>query len=69
MRSYLQRGRSEPVNVEVGEGNKLIIGVDNPEKENPDIMSAIGAAGGRIQFVTEASSTLEDVYLKLVRSQ
>ncbi|MDA4112742.1 MAG: ABC transporter ATP-binding protein [Thaumarchaeota archaeon] len=55
--------------VEVDEGNKLIIGVGNPEKENPDIMSAIGAAGGRIQFVTEASSTLEDVYLKLVRSE
>jgi ABC-2 type transport system ATP-binding protein len=55
--------------VEVGEGNKLIIGVGNPEKENPDIMNAIGAAGGRIQFVTEASSTLEDVYLKLVRSE
>ncbi|MDA4135365.1 MAG: ABC transporter ATP-binding protein [Thaumarchaeota archaeon] len=58
-----------PGDVEVDEGNKLIIGVDDPEKENPDIMSAIGAAGGRIQFVTEASSTLEDVYLKLVRSQ
>jgi len=55
--------------VEVSDGNKLIIGVDDPEKENPDIMSAIGAAGGRIQFVTETSSTLEDVYLKLVRSQ
>jgi ABC-2 type transport system ATP-binding protein len=55
--------------VEVSDGNKLIIGVDDPEKENPDIMSAIGAAGGRIQFVTEMSSTLEDVYLKLVRSQ
>jgi ABC-2 type transport system ATP-binding protein len=55
--------------VEVGEGNKLVIGVGDPEKENPDIMSAIVAAGGRIQFVTEASSTLEDVYLKLVRSQ
>ena len=55
--------------VEVGEGNKLIIGVDAPEKENPDILSAIGAAGGRIQFVTEASSSLEDVYLKLVRNE
>ena len=51
------------------EGNNLIIGVSNPEKENPDIVNAIGSAGGRIQFVTEASSTLEDVYLKLVRSQ
>jgi ABC-2 type transport system ATP-binding protein len=59
-------------NVATGEvetnGNKLIIGVRNPEKENPDIIRAIGAAGGRIQYVTELSSTLEDVYLKLVRS-
>jgi ABC-2 type transport system ATP-binding protein len=55
--------------VEVGESNKLIIGVGDPEKENPGIISAIGAAGGRIQFVTEASSTLEDVYLKRVRSE
>jgi ABC-2 type transport system ATP-binding protein len=56
-------------NVEAVEGNKLMIGVDDPEKDNPDILNAIFAAGGRIQFVTEASSTLEDVYLKLVRSQ
>ena len=55
--------------IEEGEGGKLIIGVGDPEKENPGIVSAIGAAGGRIQFVTETSSTLEDVYLKLVRSQ
>ena len=48
--------------------NKLIVKLTNPEKENPDIVSAIDAAGGRIQYVTEASSTLEDVYLKLVRS-
>jgi ABC-2 type transport system ATP-binding protein len=55
--------------VEAVEGNKLMIGVNDPEKDNPDILNAIFAAGGRIQFVTEASSTLEDVYLKLVRSQ
>jgi ABC-2 type transport system ATP-binding protein len=55
--------------VEAVEGNKLMIGVGNPEKENPDILNAIFAAGGRVQFVAEASSTLEDVYLKLVRSQ
>jgi ABC-2 type transport system ATP-binding protein len=55
--------------VEAVGGNKLMIGVDDPEKDNPDILNAIFAAGGRIQFVTEASSTLEDVYLKLVRSQ
>ena len=48
-------------------GNKLVITVSNPEVENPDLVRAIAAAGGRIQFVTEESSTLEDVYLQLVR--
>jgi ABC-2 type transport system ATP-binding protein len=59
--------RVGPRNVKV-DNNKLVINVSNPEKENPDIVDAIGAAGGRIQFVTEVSPTLEDVYLKLVRS-
>jgi len=55
--------------VEAVEGNRLVIKVGDPEKENPDILGAIFAAGGRVQFVTEVSSTLEEVYLKLVRSQ
>jgi ABC-2 type transport system ATP-binding protein len=55
--------------VEAVGGNKLVIAVGDPEKENPEILGAIFAAGGRVQFVTEVSSTLEDVYLKLVRSQ
>jgi ABC-2 type transport system ATP-binding protein len=59
--------RVGPWNVEVVD-NKLVIGVSDPEKENPDIVNAIGVVGGRIQFVTEVSPTLEDVYLKLVRS-
>lgn len=50
-------------------GNKLIISVGDPEKENPDIIKAINTVGGRVQFVTEISSTLEDVYLKTVRSR
>jgi ABC-2 type transport system ATP-binding protein len=50
------------------DGNKLTIAVRDPEKENPDIVNAIGAAGGRVQFVSAVSSTLEDVYLRLVRS-
>jgi ABC-2 type transport system ATP-binding protein len=47
--------------------NSLIIDVSDPEKENPAILKAIEAAGGHVQFVTEIGSTLEDVYLKLVR--
>jgi ABC-2 type transport system ATP-binding protein len=47
--------------------NKLILDIDNPEKDNPDVVRAIVNAGGNIQFVTELRSTLEDVYLKLIR--
>ncbi|TRO55009.1 ABC transporter ATP-binding protein [Candidatus Bathyarchaeota archaeon] len=47
--------------------NKLILEVDNPEKDNPQLVRTIVAAGGNIQYVTEERSTLEDVYLKLVR--
>jgi hypothetical protein len=47
--------------------NSLVIDVNDPEIENPAILKAIEAAGGHVQFVTEIGSTLEDVYLKLVR--
>jgi len=48
-------------------GNSIVIVVKDPEKENPEILRRIQTAGGRIQFVTEVGSSLEDVYLKLVR--
>ncbi len=51
----------------VKESNKLTVDVVNPEEENPDIVSAIATAGGRIETVTVTSSSLEDAYLKLVR--
>ncbi|HYA78437.1 MAG TPA: ABC transporter ATP-binding protein [Verrucomicrobiae bacterium] len=47
--------------------NKIVVNVSDPEKENPAILKAIEDAGGHVQFVTEIGSTLEDVYLKLVR--
>jgi ABC-2 type transport system ATP-binding protein len=50
------------------DGNKLVIGVDSSAEENPRIVDAVVAAGGRIEFVTELLPTLEDVYLRLVRS-
>lgn len=55
-----------PGNIEVVE-NKLIIEISDPEKENPLIVDAITDVGGRVQFVSELSPTLEDVYLKLIR--
>jgi ABC-2 type transport system ATP-binding protein len=51
----------------VREGNKLTFDVLKPEEENPDMISAIVAAGGRIETVAVTSSSLEDAYLKLVK--
>jgi ABC-2 type transport system ATP-binding protein len=47
--------------------NKLILDLDDPEKENPKIIRAIVDAGGDVQFVNELRSSLEDVYLKLIK--
>ena len=47
--------------------NKLILDVDSPEQDNPAVVRTIVEAGGSIQYVTELRSTLEDVYLKLIR--
>jgi ABC-2 type transport system ATP-binding protein len=54
--------------VELTNDNKLLISVRDSDKENPDIVHAIDAAGGRIQSVYLSNPTLEDVYLKLIRS-
>lgn len=49
--------------------NSIVISLKDPEKENPEILKSIQSAGGNIVFVTEVSSSLEDVYLKLVRGE
>ncbi|MGA2912578.1 MAG: ABC transporter ATP-binding protein [Methanoregula sp.] len=51
----------------VVEDHRLVIDVKNAGQENPGLVQAIVAAGGRIQFVQEFSPSLEDVYLKTVR--
>ena len=47
-------------------GSTITVPVEKPERDNPELVSAIVAAGGEIQFVTEVAPTLEDVYLKLL---
>ena len=49
--------------------NSILISVNDPEEENPAILRSIQAAGGQVVFVTEVGSSLEDVYLKLVRGE
>jgi ABC-2 type transport system ATP-binding protein len=56
------------VKVDVADGCRLLISVKDPDKENPDIVHAIDSAGGRIRSVHQSTPTLEDVYLRLVKS-
>lgn len=49
------------------EGNKIMFDVVDPDKENWAAVETIVMAGGRVNIVNVLGSTLEDVYLKLVR--
>jgi ABC-2 type transport system ATP-binding protein len=55
-----------PNKIEVS-GDKLIIDVADPDKENPGIITAIASAGGQVREVTQLVATLEDVYLQIVK--
>jgi ABC-2 type transport system ATP-binding protein len=48
--------------------NKLVIGLDDPEMHNPEVVRVLVEAGAKIQFVGEVRQRLEDVYLKLVKN-
>ncbi|MGB6442011.1 MAG: DUF4162 domain-containing protein, partial [Thermoplasmata archaeon] len=60
------RARLGTRSVEVS-GDQLIVGVEDPDRENPEIAEAVVAAGGRIRELSQISPSLEDVYLKLVQ--
>ena len=47
--------------------NKLVVTLDDPENQNPEIIRLLVAAGVEIQFVGELRHSLEDVYLQLVK--
>jgi ABC-2 type transport system ATP-binding protein len=55
-----------PNKIEVA-GDKLIIDVTDPDKENPTIIAAITSIGGQVREVTQQVPTLEDVYLQIVK--
>lgn len=55
-----------PNRIEVS-GDKLIIDVTDPDKENPIIIAAITSNGGQVREVTQLTPTLEDVYLQITK--
>lgn len=50
------------------QSDKLIVGLDNPEEGNPQIVKALVEAGAEVQFVSEVRHSLEDVYLSLINN-
>ncbi len=50
-------------------GNRLLIEVADPERENPEIAEAVLASGGRLRELTQLSPSLEEVYLRLIREE
>ncbi len=47
-------------------GGTVAVPVGDPGRDNPALVAAIVAAGGRIRFVTEATTSLEEAYLTLL---
>jgi ABC-2 type transport system ATP-binding protein len=46
--------------------NKLVVGLDDPEAQNPQIIRKLADAGAPLQFVGELRHSLEDIYLQLI---
>jgi len=47
--------------------NKLVVTLDNPDIQNPEVVRTLVNAGADIKFVGELRHSLEDVYLQLVK--
>jgi ABC-2 type transport system ATP-binding protein len=49
--------------------NKLVLAIDEPERDNPEVIRLLVEAGANIQFVGELRHSLEDIYLQLVAEE
>ncbi len=47
--------------------NKIVVTLDDPDSQNPEIIRALVGAGADIRFVGELRHSLEDVYFQLVK--
>lgn len=49
--------------------NRLVIGLTNPEEQNPLLVRRLVESGAEIQFVGELRHSLEDIYLQTIQAQ
>lgn len=48
------------------DGNSMTVNVGTPEQDNPQLIRALVSAGADVQFVSESSHSLEEVYFKIL---
>ncbi|GAA1960478.1 ABC transporter ATP-binding protein [Kitasatospora viridis] len=48
------------------DGDTITVAVADPVRENPELVAAVVAAGGRVQSVVPVTASLEEVYLELL---
>jgi len=48
--------------------SKLVITLDDPERQNPEMIRTLVNAGAEVVFIGELRHSLEDVYLQLVKN-
>ncbi len=51
------------------DGNRIIVSLSNPETENPILVKRLVELGANVQFVSEISASLEDLYLNLMEDE
>lgn len=67
--SYLERLRALPLVRDVGlEEGQLVVVLDNPDTDTPELVRVLVEAGARIQRVAEIDSRLEAAYLATIGS-
>jgi ABC-2 type transport system ATP-binding protein len=48
--------------------NRLVVGLDHPEEQNPGIIRCLVESGADIQFVGELRHSMEDIYLEMIQA-
>ncbi len=49
------------------EGSRLTVALEDPDRDTPDLVAAVVAAGGRVHEVGSGAASLEETYLAVLR--
>jgi hypothetical protein len=49
------------------EGTRLTVALEDPDRDTPDLVAAVVAAGGRVHEVGSGAASLEETYLAVLR--